>query len=188
LILPEVVHQQRRADFPLGRLSSGRMPGESRPRSRSRSPFHFGYEPTTPPGLLSEPSPPPPHLDTTQDSQNAGFVVLTEKALELVCWSSGLTCQNLGPPFLGPVLEADLVEAFRRGVVCQGPGGRALLQESENSFVSLQDKALELVAWQAGKAIRILWEYPECGIPEPSAVENRVGAFRRGLLLQARPS
>ena len=146
-----------------------------------------GYEPVTPPGLLEVPPPPPPQ-DTTLDAHNAGFQVLTEKALELVCWSSGLSCQKLGPPVLGPVLEADLVEAFKRGVVCQGPGGRALLQESEESFVSLQDKALELVAWQAGKATRLLGDYPECGPPEARVVALRVAAFRQGLLLQSRPS
>jgi hypothetical protein len=89
---------------------------------------------------------------------------------------------------LGPILEADLVEAFRRGVVRQGPGGRALLQESEESFVSLQDKALELVAWQAGKNTRLLGDYPECGPPEARVVALRVDAFRLGLLLQSRPS
>ena len=146
-----------------------------------------GYEPVTPPGLLAVPLPPPPQ-DTTLDAHNAGFQVLTEQALALVCWSSGLSCRNLGPSVLGPVLEADLVEAFKRGVVCQGPGGRALLQESEESFVSLQDKALELVAWQAGKATRLLGDYPECGPPEELTVANRVSAFRKGLLLQSRPS
>ena len=129
-----------------------------------------------------------PIPDVTLDSHNAGFLILTEKAVELVCWSSGLSCRNLGPSFLGPVLEADLTEAFRRGVVCQGPGARPLLPSvNEGSFASLQDKALELVAWQAGRLTRILREYPECGVPDQSAVESRVGAFRRGLLLQARP-
>ena len=165
---------------------TGSSPGQGTsplaPRSEARYTWGSGrgYEPVTPPGLLA--------VGADSTLGQSGFQVLTEQALALVCWSSGLSCQNLGPSQLGPILEADLVEAFRRGVVRQGPGGRALLQESEESFVSLQDKALELVAWQAGKNTRLLGDYPECGPPEARVVALRVAAFRQGLLLQSRPS
>jgi hypothetical protein len=122
-----------------------------------------------------------------------GFLVLSEKAVELVAWSNGVSVRNLGAFGSERVSEAVVTKlwgAFQRGLESnwihrlEEPGRSG----NEGSFDVLREKALELTCWQLGSGIRSLGSLPRSGHLSQEAVDLRVDSFCRGLQLQGRPS
>jgi hypothetical protein len=140
-----------------------------------------------------ESSPPPVDpqygrwVATPELLREEGFLVLSEKAVELVAWSHGVSVRNLGPVPLSEAVVTKLWGAFQRGLESaglEGPGRSG----NEGSFDVLREKALELTCWQLGSGIRSLGSLPRSGHLSQEAVELRVDSFCRGLQLQGRPS